>query len=155
MPVLFTLVGGASAATSLITASPGTVTADGSSTTTLTVTVKDAEGNAVAGTAVMLTGSGTDNTFDTISGTTNAQGLFTAMLTLSTKAQTETITATEGSVQETTAVTFVADASHLSESLSSITASPGSVAADGSSTTTLTVTLEDVSNGTPGSECRR
>ena len=45
------------------------------------------------------------NSFGTISGTTNAQGVFTTTLA-STTAQAETITATEGSVHETTSVTF-------------------------------------------------
>jgi serralysin len=49
------------AATSSVVASQHTVAADGTSTTTLTVTVKDATGNAVAGTAVTLSGSGTSN----------------------------------------------------------------------------------------------
>ena len=102
-----TFVAGApSATTSTLTASPAPVTADGSSTTTLTVTVEDAHGNAVGNTAVTLSASGIGNTFGTISGTTNAQGVFTTTLA-STMAQTETITATEGSAQETTSVTFV------------------------------------------------
>jgi serralysin len=96
-----------SAATSSIVASPSTVTADGTSTTTLTVSVKDATGNALANTAVTLSGSGSGNTFGAISGTTNANGVFTTTLA-STLAQNETITATEGSVRETTAVKFVA-----------------------------------------------
>jgi hypothetical protein len=82
------------------------VTANGTSTTTLTVTVEDANGNAVAGTAVTLSGSGSNNSFGAISGTTNASGVFTTTLA-STLAQSETITATEGSVQEHTSVSFV------------------------------------------------
>src|SRR6202035_2383442 len=96
-----------SAATSSIVASSPTVTADGISTTTLTVTVEDAHGNAVAGTAVTLSGSGSANSFGAISGTTNANGVFTTTLA-STLVQNETITATEGSVQEHTSVSFVA-----------------------------------------------
>ena len=56
-------------------------------------------------------------------------------------AQTETITATEGSVHETTSVTFNPGAP--SATTSTLVASPGSVTADGVSTTTLTVTVED------------
>jgi protocatechuate 3,4-dioxygenase beta subunit len=129
-----------SAATSSITASPATLTANGVATTTLTVTVEDAVGNPVANTAVTLSASGSDNAFSPISGTTNAKGVFTAALT-STLAQTETITATEGSAQETTSVTFAAGPP--SASTSSITASPDTVTADGVATTTLTVTVED------------
>jgi len=98
-----------SATTSSLVAGSPTVTADGISTTTLTVTVEDAHGNAVANTAVTLSGSGSANSFGAISGTTNASGVFTTTLA-SKLAQTETITATEGSVQEHTSVSFVSPA---------------------------------------------
>jgi hypothetical protein len=105
-----TFVAGApSAAKSSIVASPGSLTADGVSTTTLTVTVEDADGNAVANTAVTLSASGANNTFGAMSGTTNASGVFTTTLA-STLAQTETITASENGVQETTSATFTAGA---------------------------------------------
>ena len=129
-----------SATTSTLAASPGSVTADGVSTTTLTVTVEDAQGNLVPNAAVTLSGSGTANSFGTISGTTNANGVFTTTLA-STLAQTETITATEGSVHESTSVTF--NPGTPSATTSTLAASPGSVTADGVSTTTLTVTVED------------
>src|SRR5260221_6877371 len=135
-----TAPGGPSAATSSIVGSSPTVTADGTSTTTPTVTVKDANGNAVAGTAVTLSGSGSSNSFGTISGTTNANGVFTTTLA-STQAQNETITATEGSVQEHISVSFVAGGP--SATTSSIVASLPTVTADGVSTTLLTVTVED------------
>jgi Tryptophan-rich Synechocystis species C-terminal domain/Bacterial Ig-like domain (group 1) len=134
------VAGAPSAATSSIVASSPTVTADGTSTTTLTVTVEDASGHAVAGTAVTLSGGGSSNSFGAISGTTNASGVFTTTLA-STLAQTETITATEGSTQEHTSVSFVAGAP--SATTSSIVASPSTVTANGSSTTTLTVTVDD------------
>jgi protocatechuate 3,4-dioxygenase beta subunit len=101
------VAGAASATTSSIVSSSPTVAADGTSTTTLTVTVHDAHGNAVAGTAVTLSGSGSSNSFGAISGTTNASGVFTTTLA-STMVQNETITATEGNVQEHTSVSFVA-----------------------------------------------
>jgi Bacterial Ig-like domain (group 1) len=53
---------------------PATVTANGTSATTLAVTVDDANGNPVAGTAVTLSASGSGNTFGSVSGTTNASG---------------------------------------------------------------------------------
>ena len=85
------------------------MTADGISTTTLTVTVEDAHSNPVAHTAVTLSDSGSANSFGAISGTTNASGVFTTTLA-STLVQNETITATEGSVSEHTSVSFVASA---------------------------------------------
>jgi hypothetical protein len=102
--------GSPSATTSSLVASSPTVTADGTSTTTLTVTVEDATGHVVAGTAVTLSGSGSANSFGAISGITNANGVFTTTLA-STLVQNETITATEGSVQEHTSVNFVAPVS--------------------------------------------
>ena len=87
-----------------------------------------------------LSGSGSGNSFGTISGTTNANGVFTTTLA-STVAQTETITATEGSVHESTSVTFNPGAP--SATTSTLVATPGAVTADGVSTTTLTVTVED------------
>ena len=102
-----TFVAGApSSTTSTLVASPGSVTADGVTTTTLTVTVRDAEGNAVAGQSVTVGANGSGNTFGATSGTTNASGVFTTTLA-STKAQVETVTATEGAASETAAVTFV------------------------------------------------
>ena len=79
--------------------------ANGTSTATLTVTVEDASGHALANTAVTLSASGSNNTFGAISGTTNASGVFTTTLA-STVVQNETITASEGSVQEHTSVSF-------------------------------------------------
>ncbi len=132
--------GGPSAATSTLVANPGSVAANGTATTTLTVTVEDAKGNLLANTAVTLSASGADNSFGSISGVTNAEGVFTTTLA-STLAQTETITASEGGVQETTSVSFVAGGP--SAATSTLVANPGSVAANGTATTTLTVTVED------------
>ena len=57
------------------------MTADGVSTTTLTVTVEDAKGNLVPNAAVTLSGSGSGERLRRqTSGTTNAQGVFTTTL---------------------------------------------------------------------------
>jgi hypothetical protein len=118
------MAGAPATADSTITASPTSVTADGVSTTTLTVTVEDdANGNPVAGAAVALSASGSDNAFGSVDGTTNASGKFTTTLA-STLAQSETVTATEGGVAETTQVTFMAGAPATADS--TITASPTS-----------------------------
>jgi hypothetical protein len=129
-----------SAATSTLVASPATVTADGVSRTTLTVTVEDAGGHALAGTPVSLSANGSDNTFGAINGVTDANGVFTTTLA-SNLAQTETVTATEFGVQETAAVTFTAAVP--SSATSTLVASPATGTADGVSQTTLKVTIED------------
>jgi protocatechuate 3,4-dioxygenase beta subunit len=136
------LAGAPSVSRSSMVVSPTTVTANGTSTTSLTVTVRDAYGNPVAGQAVNLSATGTGNTLQPASGTTNASGVFTATLS-STKAETKTVTATFSGSSITKMVTFVIGSP--ASSTSSIIASPSTVAADGTSTTTLTVTVEDVS----------
>ena len=50
------------------------MTADGTSTTTLTVTAKDANGNLIPFATVTLTSADTGDHFGTVSGTTNAAG---------------------------------------------------------------------------------
>src|SRR3954464_8048978 len=136
------LAGPPSAATSSLVASETTVIADGTSQITLTVTVEAAFGNPVAGTAVTLSASGSSNTFGAISGITDVFGVFSTTLA-STLGQTETVTATEGGIQESTTVTFVATGGVPSAATSSLVASPATVNADGASQTTLTVTVED------------
>ncbi|HKE00568.1 MAG TPA: Ig-like domain-containing protein, partial [Planctomycetota bacterium] len=69
------------------------VVADGVATSTITITVKDAHGNAVAGQTVQVAASGTDNTITQPSGPTNPSGIATATIS-STRAETKTITVT-------------------------------------------------------------
>jgi hypothetical protein len=122
-----------SASTSTIVVSPSTVKADGTSAATVTVTVEDALGNVLPGTAVTLSASGTGNTFGAITGTTDAHGVFTTTLT-STVPQVETITATEGGVHEQTGVDFVTG-------LESVTASPASGTETPGQTVTFTLAM--------------
>jgi hypothetical protein len=70
-----------------------------------------------------------------MSGVTNASGVFTTTLA-STLAQTETVTATEGSVQENTSVTFVAPIVNLPSATASLQAAANpNTAANGSTQT--------------------
>src|SRR5262249_39247829 len=134
-----------SAATSTLVAGPATVTANGTSSTILTVTVEDANGNPVGGIAVTLSASGSHNTFGAVSGATNANCVLTPT-PASTLPQTEHVTATARTVQELPPATFVAGPP--SAATSTIVASPATVTANGTSATTLTVTVEDA-NGNP------
>src|SRR5206468_1235182 len=124
-----------SAATSSLVASETAVIADGTSQTVLTITVEDAFGNPVAGTAVTLSASGSGNTFGVISGTTDVHGVFSTTMA-SPLVQTEIVTATENGVQESTTVTFVPRSGRL-------TIVPSSATVPLSGTDTLTVTLVD------------
>lgn len=70
--------------------------ADGSFATTLTVTLKDAAGNAVSGRSISLTQGSGHSTITTVSGTTNSQGQASFSVT-DTTAETVTYTAKDTS----------------------------------------------------------
>jgi len=150
--VTFTAAGTAvSAATSSVVAAPASVLADGSTTATLTVTLKDAGNNPVAGKTVTLartSGAGSP-VITTIAGTTDSSGIATFTVK-STTAGTADFTATDASdgitVNQTASVTFTAVGPIVSAANSTLVAAPSSVLADGSTTSTLTVTLKDTNN---------
>jgi spore coat protein CotH len=72
---------------------PGTITADGASTTTATATVIDAAGDPVPGEAVAVTSSDPDQTIGPV--TAVGDGTYTATITASTAPGDATITATD------------------------------------------------------------
>ncbi len=131
---------------STLTASPTSVTADGTATSTLTVTVKDACGNPVPGlpgSQVVLTASpSTSVTIIQPGAATDANGQTTATVK-STKAAAVTFSATvDGTaITQTATVSFTVGA--VSAGASSITANNVSPLADGVDTVTLTVTASD------------
>ena len=97
-PATFTATataGTPSDANSTVSASPGTINVGGSST--VTVTVRDATNNPVAGVSVTPASSGSGNTFTPASAPTGGNGVATFTFS-STVAETKTITATAGGV---------------------------------------------------------
>ncbi len=134
----------ANAATSTLTATPTTIVADGTTTSTLTATISDAYNNPLPGKTVTLAKGSGNSTITTISGTTNAAGQATFTVK-DTIAETTTYTATDTTdtltVTQTATVTF--SAGPVTAAQSTVSASPGSVLADGSTTSTVTVTLKD------------
>ncbi|HEY6060844.1 MAG TPA: Ig-like domain-containing protein [Gemmatimonadales bacterium] len=110
-----------SAAQSTVTAGQSTMTACLTSCTTgggtaslITVTAKDAFGNAIPGATVVLSSTGSNNSF-TAPGSTNSVGVATSTFT-STKAESKTVSATINSagITQTASVTVnPAAASHL------------------------------------------
>ncbi len=105
-------VGAFSASVSTIAASPSSVENDGVTTSAITVTIKDAFGNAISGKTVTLaktSGAGTP-TITTVSGTTNASGQ-ASFTVKSTTIATDVFTATNstdgGNVTSTATVNFV------------------------------------------------
>lgn len=131
-----------------------TVTADGSDPATVTVTLDDTNSSPVSGKTVTLaasTGSSQIAAASAGSNVTDGDGHAVFTVTDATP-ETVTYTATDSTdtvaVTKTAAVTFAAQT--VNPSASSVVASPTSVADDGVTASTITVTLRDHStNGTP------
>lgn len=133
-------VGSVSTSNSTVAAEPVTLVADGVSTSTITVTVRDAQNNLREG--------GDDVALQASAGamsavTDNANGTYTATLTASTTAETATVTASVNGndLDEGVDVAFVPG--DPSPQTSTIAADPDSIDADGESTSTITVTVMD------------
>ena len=142
--------GAVDATSSTVTASPSAVTADGSTASLVTVTAKDAYGNAVPGQAVALAQGLGHSTITTTTGTTNGSGVFTTTVK-STVAETDTYSATIGATPllATASVSFTPGTPSATQS--TFVALPTSIVADGTSTSTLKVTLKDAfGNVVPG-----
>jgi hypothetical protein len=136
-----------SPAKSTVTANVASVKADGTSTAVVTVVLEDGNGNPIKDALIEATVTGTNNLV-TISGITDATGTATVAIA-STKGETKTVTITAingtnpgVTLTETVTITFVAVAT--APAGSTIIASAPSAVADGVSTVTLTVTVEDV-----------
>lgn len=149
------VIGNVDAAVSTVGASPTTVFADGVLTSTITVTLKDSNGNGVPGKNVTLANTAgpqaaTINPMTAV--TTDAAGRAIFAVS-STTPGTEVFTATDVTdsnlvITQTASVEFV-EVGRLSNAVqSTVAASPPSVLADGISTSTVTVTLLDA-NGFP------
>jgi adhesin/invasin len=139
--------------TTAVAAPASGVIANGSAISTITVTVRDVNGNPVPGQAVQLASSGINNTL-VQPGVTDAFGVATGTIA-SLTAETKIITATVNPgfsqvvVAQQPTVDFVADPSTVSAVLTTATASPATgVIADGSAISTITVTVRD-GNGNP------
>src|SRR5439155_1107649 len=120
--------------------------ADDSSPSTITVTLLDAQGNAVAGKVVSLSQAGASSTITTVSGTTNASGVATFTVK---DATVESVDYTATDATDSVTLTHTAGVNFgvgpASASVSTVTASPTSLVADNSTTSTITVTLKDAS----------
>ena len=131
---------------STITASPTSIVANGTSTSTITIQLKDSSNanlTTSGGTVLVTTSSGTLGTV-----TNNNNGTYTVVLTSSATAGTATIgfSINGTTATNTTTVTFTAVAITADPTKSTITASPTSIVANGTSTSTITVQLKDSSN---------
>ena len=145
--------GAATGGASLLVASPTTVTADGTSTSTVTLTLRDAQLHPVPGKTVSLGGAPAGSTISPASATTNGSGVATFTVKSTTAgAVTYTATDTDDSVTvaQTATVTFTAgraDRSRLDVSALRLHRSPPTARR----TSTVTVTLRDANgNVAPG-----
>ncbi len=134
--------GAASIANSTITGT-GSVTADGVATSTITITLLDANSNPLVGTTPTFsaTDSGTTNHYGACSAT-DASGVSSCTLA-STRAETKTLSIATPIIKADGTVVF--DAGAASTVTSTIIGS-GPVLADGIAASTITITLLDVSN---------
>jgi CSLREA domain-containing protein len=134
-----------SATNSTVVASSGSVVADGSSSATITVTLKDGNGNPVSGKIVSLSPSGGSSTIGPASGPSDANGVVTFSVS-DTAAETVTYAAFDATdvltLGQTAQVAFVL----VSPILSTVSANPTSVMPNGVASATITVTLRDVND---------
>ncbi|WP_182333651.1 inverse autotransporter beta domain-containing protein [Stenotrophomonas acidaminiphila] len=112
----------------LVVADPAVIAADGNSTSILTATVKDANGEPMQGIRVEWTS--TAGTLADSNSTTDGEGRAKISLTSTTTPGTATVTAKAGAASGTTDVAFVTGAA----ANVAVSASPASITADGSST---------------------
>ena len=145
--------GPVSADRSTTASSPASVVADGATTATITVTLRDSNDNPVPGKTVTLASSrGATDTISAASGSSDSSGVVTFTVT-STTSGSGGFTATDAtdSVVVTQAAAVVFTAGSVANARSTVTTSAGTVNADGSATATITVTLRDANdNPVPG-----
>ena len=136
-----------------LTADPMVIPADGASSTTLTVALKDMSGNAVPiGTPVVLTttlGRFSNGTTTISLKTVDESGQLMLPLLAATEGNAgfAEVRATSGGVTQLVIVTFQGPGA-IDIGTITLSADPDSIAADGISSTTLTVTVTDVT-GSP------
>jgi hypothetical protein len=143
--------GDASGDDSTITADPDEIIADGTSTSTITVQAIDEFGNVVSEPGLSVTLSTTAGTLTDTSGSTDANGQFSTILTSATSIGTATVSGTlQGeSIGHAAAVSFVAGA--VDAGTSTIEADDDELEADGETSTAVTVQARDA-NGLPVAE---
>ncbi len=136
------------AGTSTVSASPEAVPADGTTTSTVTVTLKESSGIPVAGKEVSLSGNGSA-TIETTNNISDSGGVVTFTVK-SNAVGVEEFTATDVTdgnlvITQTASVDFQTPVvvGPVDADNSTVVASASSVAANGIATSTITVTLRD------------
>jgi adhesin/invasin len=121
-----------------VTASPTSIQANGTDSTTLSATVSDAQGNPVAA-GVNVAWTTTAGQLAGSSSTTGSNGIATMVLTSPIQAGTAKVQATANTATHTAVITFTAGAPNDVQ----LSATPAAITADGSSTSTLRATVND------------
>ena len=102
--------------------------ADNSTTSTITVTLKDAQSNPVSGKTVTLAKSGGSSTITTVSGVTNGSGVATfTVKDAAVESTTYTATDTTDTVTVTQTATVNFTAGPVTAAQSTVSAAPASV----------------------------
>ena len=141
----FDIVSGpVSASQSTVSAAPTTITAsNGSSTSTITITARDAGSNPIQGATVVLSATGSGNTLTQPIGTTNASGVATGTLS-STNAAAKVVSATINTVAISQTATVTVSPAGVSAAQSTVSAAPTTItASNGASASTITITARD------------
>ena len=125
------------AATLAVNAAPNQIIADGSSTSAITVVVKDANGNLVPNQVVNFTT--TLGQLAASSGKTDLNGQVSVNLLAPTTVGNATVTASVGNINQTATVTFIAG----SPAFITTVITPTTLAADGKSVATVRVSVTD------------
>jgi adhesin/invasin len=131
---------------STLAASPTSIVADGTTASTITLTLKDANNNPVNGLAVAFNSSLANSSMGTV--TDHGDGTYSAPLTGTTAGTATLSTTVNGSAfgVAATSVTLTADKNNLSAANSTLVGSPVSIVADGTAPSTITLTLKDGHN---------
>jgi adhesin/invasin len=129
------------AASPQLTLSAPSITADGRSSTTATMTVADPNGNPVSGDDVTISSSGAQPVGPVTAG--SAPGTYRATITSTTSAGSATITATDKSVSPSISETATLTQTPDRAGYVTVALSPGSIIADGSSMSVATATVTD------------
>ncbi len=134
-------------ATVTVSASPASVPADGTTASTITATVNNSATKPLSGVTVSFTAPG--GTLSAASGTTDSNGNATVKLTGSTAGAVVTVTASAGSVAGNAKVTFTAPPDPKVPTAVTVSASPTSVLADNSTTSTITANVKNYAGNPP------
>jgi len=124
-----------------------TVVADGADSVRVTVTVRDANGNPIAGASVVLEATGSGNTYRQPAGVTGSNGQAVGAVR-STVAELKTVRARVGATYLTGNLSVNFTAGAFSPSVSGMSGDKGTVVADGADSVRVTVTIRDA-NGNP------